>query len=117
MVTSRGCTLISNRAFIRQHRTWCYFNQNVLRTQMALPNGERACYTVTSKDFLSYPTVVMAHQIRLQTLVRRRHCVRLQLAGKGGEGTMDAGPSHSRPVYSRACSRDSSTHQRVWSLS
>ena len=25
--------------------------------------------------------------------------VKLQLEGKGGEGTMDAGPSHSRPVF------------------
>ena len=42
----------------------------------------------------------------------RLHCWRrLQPEVKGGEGTMDAGPSHSRPMcVSRACSRDGSTH-------
>ena len=49
-----------------------YFNQNVLCTLMALLNGEKACYTISSKVFLSYPTVVMAHQMRFQTLLRRR---------------------------------------------
>ncbi len=72
--------------------------QLVLCTHPLLPKVEIACYTLHRNSFCHTHGCDGAPEEVCRVLQRTPPLVHVQLAGKGGEGTMDAGPSHSRPV-------------------
>ncbi len=81
------------------------------------PNPRKHAILTREKKNFVIPTVVMAHQKRFQMFLtsgERRPLVKATTVRAKEVRDMDAGPSHSRPVVSRACLWDCSSPHWVW---